>query len=141
MPPGALARSPRQAQALALLQEAGGVSKELLTRNGITAGVMRELCAKELVEKCSLAQPPASVSCRPGLALNQEQATALAALLKEREGFSSHLLEGVTGSGKTEVYLQLIADCLDRGQQALVLIPEIGLTPQTLDRFSRRFDA
>ncbi len=47
----------------------------------------------------------------------------------------------MTGSGKTEVYLQLIATCLERGQQALVLIPEIGLTPQTLGRFQQRFSA
>ena len=50
-------------------------------------------------------------------------------------------MEGVTGSGKTEIYLQLIATCLTRGQQALVLIPEIGLTPQTLARFQARFGA
>ena len=80
-------------------------------------------------------------SCRPGLALNEEQAAVLASLRESTDGFSCHLLEGVTGSGKTEIYLQLIADCLSRGQQALVLIPEIGLTPQTLARFSERFDA
>ena len=60
-------------------------------------------------------------------------------LLTGWAGFSCHLLEGVTGSGKTEIYLQLIADCLHRGKQALVLIPEIGLTPQTLTRFQQRF--
>ena len=47
----------------------------------------------------------------------------------------------MTGSGKTEVYLQRIAHCLAQGRQALVLIPEIGLTPQTLARFRDRFDA
>jgi primosomal protein N' (replication factor Y) len=52
-----------------------------------------------------------------------------------------HLLYGVTGSGKTEVYLQSVADCLNRGQQALVLLPEIALTPQTLARFEARFEA
>ncbi len=54
--------------------------------------------------------------------------------------FQAFLLYGVTGSGKTEVYLQAIAEVLARGQQALVLIPEIGLTPQTLARFESRFD-
>ncbi|PMI15293.1 primosomal protein N', partial [Vibrio splendidus] len=50
------------------------------------------------------------------------------------------LLEGVTGSGKTEVYLNMIKPILDQGKQALVLVPEIGLTPQTINRFKRRFN-
>jgi primosomal protein N' (replication factor Y) len=61
--------------------------------------------------------------------------------IRATQGFHCHLLEGVTGSGKTEIYLQLIARCLERGEQALLLVPEIGLTPQTVARFERRFDA
>ena len=59
-------------------------------------------------------------------------------LLRAGTGFRTLLIEGVTGSGKTEVYLQAIRDCLAAGRQALVLVPEIGLTPQTLSRFRAR---
>ncbi len=54
--------------------------------------------------------------------------------------FACYLIEGVTGSGKTEVYLNLLEPVLKRGQQALILVPEIGLTPQTINRFKRRFN-
>ena len=141
LPAGALARSPRQAQALALLQGADAISNRQFKDAGISPGVLRELQAKGLAQKCTLDSPSGDASSRPALELNPEQASVLSALLKTMEGFSCTLLEGVTGSGKTEVYLQLIADCLQRGKQALVLIPEIGLTPQTLDRFSQRFEA
>ena len=141
LPVGGLPRSPRQAEALALLQTAPAVSNARFRERGISAAVLRELHSKELVEKCTLAEAPMVASSNPGLALNREQAAVLSALLGVREGFSCHLLEGVTGAGKTEVYLQLITDCLARGRQALVLIPEIGLTPQTLDRFRARFNA
>ncbi|NVC64097.1 primosomal protein N' [Vibrio sp. 05-20-BW147] len=71
--------------------------------------------------------------------LNQEQAIAIATV-NSQTGFACYLLEGVTGSGKTEVYLNLIKPVLEQGKQALVLVPEIGLTPQTINRFRQRFD-
>ncbi len=73
----------------------------------------------------------------PGPELNPDQHAAVESICGA-EGFSPFLLDGVTGSGKTEVYLQAILDCLARGKQALVLVPEIGLTPQTLARFRAR---
>ena len=141
LPPGALARSPRQAEALAMMQASKSVASSQFADNGIKPAVLRQLLAKGLAEKCLLQQLPTAAISRAGLTLNPEQAAAVKALLQAHQGFTCHLLEGVTGSGKTEVYLQLIADCLKRGRQALVLIPEIGLTPQTLDRFRQRFQA
>lgn len=72
------------------------------------------------------------------LTLNTEQQTCLSHISNE-SGFIVHLLEGVTGSGKTEVYLQTIQKSLEQGKQALILVPEIGLTPQTIARFKQRF--
>ncbi len=77
--------------------------------------------------------PDASAAFAP----NAEQQIAIDAI-RGAAGFAPFLLDGVTGSGKTEVYLQAIADCLARGRQALVLVPEIGLTPQALARFRTR---
>lgn len=74
-----------------------------------------------------------------GPELNEEQAIALEALFTETPPNRTWLLEGVTGSGKTEVYLQWIQSVLAKGRQALVLVPEISLTPQTVMRFEERF--
>ncbi|MDD7569644.1 MAG: primosomal protein N' [[Actinobacillus] rossii] len=73
------------------------------------------------------------------LTLNKQQALALSQLLFQ-QGFGAFLLDGVTGSGKTEIYLQLIEETLKKGKQVLVLVPEIGLTPQTVQRFRSRFN-
>src|SRR5690606_16760599 len=72
-----------------------------------------------------------------GFSPNAEQQLAIDAI-RAADGFAPFLLDGVTGSGKTEVYLQAIVACLAGRQQALVLVPEIGLTPQALARFRTR---
>ena len=73
------------------------------------------------------------------LSLTGAQAQAVATILTTLSTFSVHLLYGVTGSGKTEVYLRVIAAAIEAGGQALILVPEIALTPQLVERFRRRF--
>ena len=77
----------------------------------------------------------------PKLVLNEQQQTCLnqCQTWMQTANLQPILLQGVTGSGKTEIYLRLIEDCLARGQQALILVPEIGLTPQLVQRFSEHF--
>ena len=74
------------------------------------------------------------------LSLSAEQAVVVSAVNQSTEQYSCHLIDGVTGSGKTEVYLQAMEKVLANNQQILVLVPEIGLTPQTLSRFEQRFN-
>jgi primosomal protein N' (replication factor Y) (superfamily II helicase) len=103
-----------------------------------------ELGAVRVVERETYRDPfrAASFSHDSPLQLNPDQAAALAQISQgiASENFSPFLLHGVTGSGKTEVYLQSIAVALQAGRTALVLVPEIALTPQLVGRFKSRFD-
>jgi primosomal protein N' (replication factor Y) len=100
----------------------------------------RALERRGLAERIAIpasALAPAPTAIAP--VANAEQQLAIDAVREAAQtGFAPLLLDGVTGSGKTEVYLQAIADCLARNRQALVLVPEIGLTPQMLARFRAR---
>lgn len=141
LPEGALARSPKQAQALAMLQREDQVSGAQLRRAGLGSAILKALETKGLAQRCEIQPGIASPVAREPLRPGPEQRAVLSAIAAAGDGFNCHLLEGVTGSGKTEIYLQCIAECLASGRQALVLIPEIGLTPQTVARFSQRFNA
>lgn len=115
----------------------------------IASHILSALKNKGLVEEFSKNQPRLSWQQQLGkqpianaedrLTLNKAQALVFSQL-HFQQGFKVSLLDGVTGSGKTEIYLQLIEETLKKGKQALVLVPEIGLTPQTVQRFKARFN-
>jgi len=86
-----------------------------------------------------IAEEKESYGVNQGLALNDAQKQAVDSILQHSRQFYPCLLDGVTGSGKTEVYLQVIEAILKQEKQALVLVPEINLTPQMIQRFEQRF--
>src|SRR5271170_604380 len=110
-----------------------------------SAGVVRDLAARGLVEECLVAAAPADLAApdwrRPGPALSPDQSVAAHRLVDNfaAGGFRVTLLDGVTGSGKTETYFAAIAAALAAGRQVLVLLPEIALGAQWLQRFRDRF--
>ena len=142
-----LKNAPRQLQVLSLIiaQKKMTVAALKESVNGEVSACLKTLADKGLIEEIST---PDSTKNNPDeiygddapLQLNTQQQSALSAIRENIEHYSVSLLEGVTGSGKTEIYLQAIADVLEKGLQALVLVPEISLTPQTLRRFESRFN-
>jgi len=119
---------------------------ELAREAAVSPSVIKALADAGAIVPIPLpAVPPPEVPDwqRPGPALSADQAAAAQALTETmaRGGFAVTLLDGVPGSGKTEVYFQAIAETLKRGRQALVLLPEIALSAQWLQRFRARFDA
>ncbi len=136
-------RAKRQAELMLRLHAApAGLTAEQLSelpRNWIDA--MAALVKKGWV---TLEQIPSlsqgSGTPETGPKLNEAQQQAINKVLHHRDEFAAFLLDGVTGSGKTEVYLRIISEVLAAGRQALVLVPEITLTPQLIERFQRRFN-
>ncbi|MDH2273271.1 primosomal protein N' [Moraxella porci] len=130
-----------------LIEHPDGISQTTLMSLGATRQVLTTLQDKGLIEPFdTLPQPPIPSPAtlkHPALTLNIEQSQALDAITDACDGgqYQAFLLDGVTGSGKTEVYLQAMAHTLAQGKQVLILVPEIGLTPQTRARFGDRFDA
>lgn len=142
-----LSRAPRQRDALkTIAQHPKGVAHSLLSQLQLSKDSLDQLLQKGLlhIETRRIHQTQqhqGSWLLQPELPLNQEQRAAFEAIRAGLGDFQAFLLAGVTGSGKTEVYLQLIHQMLKAGKQSLVLIPEINLGPQTLARFEKRFNA
>ena len=140
LPEGAPHRAPKQAALVTLLRQ-GAQPLSALTESGFSRAVIKALIDHALIEEVDMPETTTWQVRSAPLTPNDEQHKAIEHIARDAGKFAVHLLYGVTGSGKTEVYLQSIATCLERGQQALVLLPEIALTPQTRARFEARFDA
>ncbi|MCV2880483.1 primosomal protein N' [Actibacterium sp. XHP0104] len=134
---------------LEVLESYGGLSftlGELAEQAGVSASVVKGLVKQGVVSEEDAPRDlpyPRLDPAMPGKPLTEDQAAAAAQLRADMASgaFGATLLKGVTGSGKTEVYLEAVAECLAQGRQALVLLPEIALTAEFLTRVEARFGA
>ncbi len=141
------ANAKKQKQQFDMLKLHGerGASEDVLLLEGMQRAFLKTLEDKGLIERyieSKQAPSPVKLAKMP-LDLNEEQQHAVDAIVAAHEShtYSGFLLNGITGSGKTEVYLQAMQAVLEAGKQVLILVPEIGLTPQTRARFASRFAA
>ena len=134
-------RAPKQASLLAVLQDVTSIRFEKLDelRPGWRT-VRKNLLDKCWIEVEEVSEAPSmaeAADAQAGPTLNTDQLAAVEAI-RSSPGFQVSLLDGVTGSGKTEVYLTLMKDVIAAGKQVLILVPEIGLTPQLVSRLASR---
>jgi primosomal protein N' (replication factor Y) len=136
--------TPQRAQALEGIGERQGLVSELAIVGGVSDGVIRGLVKAGAIEAVEVAlddpfPDPDPDHAPPALEAAQSEAAAELRAAVAAAEFAPWLLDGVTGSGKTEVYFEAIAEAVRRGRQALVLLPEIALTEPFLKRFAARF--
>lgn len=134
----------KQQQLYQLLEKSpSGLLDETIKLLGYTSTQLKALLNKGLIKSEPLDALTAAATeyqaSAPPLPLSLDQSKAVKQLTKDLGRFQCTLLQGVTGSGKTEVYMNFVDDVVSSGRQALILVPEISLTPQTLNRFQRHF--
>lgn len=139
-----ISRSLKQQDAYKILKlKPNGTPENILNLSGIENTTLKALEKKEIIafelQKIDFKNEPVQLSHLP-LTPNIDQQQAIKSITKDLNHYHAFLLDGVTGSGKTEVYLQVMYQVLQQGKQVLVLVPEIGLTPQTVARFQSRFN-
>jgi primosomal protein N' (replication factor Y) (superfamily II helicase) len=130
----------RQKQVLELLQRHRCTPESFAGLGFVWRPVLRRLLSKGWIEEVDIPAVTSEVSSLPSsVVLNSEQECAAKEIADSLGAFKTVVVQGVTGSGKTEVYLDVIKRCLHDGKQSLVLVPEIGLTQQLVQRFKARF--
>ncbi|GHE94017.1 primosomal protein N' [Thalassotalea profundi] len=137
-------KAPKQYQLYKLLLQHNGLSWSELRTLGFSKSQLNTLEQKKIIVQKEVVTPTYKwqdgLNEKDKLSLSTEQAIIVSAIDNSLDHFSCHLIDGVTGSGKTEVYLQAMEQTIASNKQVLVLVPEIGLTPQTLSRFEQRFN-